>query len=120
MSKRPVGTGKAVHQMVRPSKVPNQNPINLAQARRLPVPCSETSAPPVRAVRSAASWLTLLWRIRRPRRKTELKYRESMALPGQSLNLDDSRKFPNHWQVAALEISSRVTNPGSNFQKAFR
>lgn len=104
MSKRPAGTGKVARQMVRAGKVPSRTPINLDQARRLPVPCSETSAPPVPAVRSAASWLTLLWRTQKPRKKTVLKYSERMALLGQSLNLDDSRKFPNHWRAAAHEI----------------
>lgn len=104
MSKRPVGTGKVARQMVRVGKVPSQSPLNLGQARRVPVPCSETSAPPVPPARSAASWLTLWWRIRRPRKKIELKYKESMALPGQSLNLDDSRKLSNDWRVVTLEI----------------
>lgn len=104
MSKRPAGTGKVARQMVRAGKVPSRSPINLDQARRLPVPCSEMSAPPVPAVCNATSWLTLLWRIEKPRKKTVLTYSERMSLSGQSLNLHDSRKFLNHWRATALEI----------------
>ena len=115
MSKRPVGTGRVGRQKAKTGKARSPAPIsrlvNLAQAQRHPVPCSESLAPRAPAAPGAASWWTLLWRIQRLKKKTGLKHRENSALFMQSLNLVDSSKLRIHWWRENLRANLLILVP---------